>query len=97
MGFVRWKRQLEDKTVAWMGTFVDTKGVVVVEERNGDVIFGDIQETRVMLPCLQEGLVGVCANGKKAAIFSQSVHLEAKRQNRRQYLLEQSTLCHPSL
>ena len=50
--FVRWKSQSKYKTVAWMSTVVDTKGVVVVEVRNRDGIFGDIQETRVMLPCL---------------------------------------------
>lgn len=43
-----------------MGTVVDTKGVVVVEVRNGDIVFGDSQETRVVLPCLQEDLVGIC-------------------------------------
>ena len=53
MGFIWRKRQFEDKTVAWMGTVVNTKGVVVVEERNGNIIFGDGQDTRVMLPCLQ--------------------------------------------
>ena len=50
--FVRWKRQLKDKTVGRMGSVVDTKGVVIVEVRNRDDIFVDIQETCVMLPCL---------------------------------------------
>ena len=60
MGFIWWKREFEDKTVAGMGTVINAKGVVVVEVRNRDVIFGDGQDTRVMLPCLQEILVGTC-------------------------------------
>ena len=54
VGFVRWKRESKYKAVAWMGTVIDTKGVVIVEVRNRDMIFGEIQDTRVMLPCLHK-------------------------------------------
>ena len=60
MGFIWWKREFKYKTVARMGTVVNTKGVVVVEVRNRDIIFGDGQETRIMLPCLHGDLVGIC-------------------------------------